>query len=148
MRKLRRNDLEVRMEMTPLIDVIFLLLTFFIFSFVVMVRADKLPMKIAGLNSGIQLEAGEQLIWVTIDKTGRYLLKGEAIDEVALKTKLTEIAKDSSTTPIRIELEANGQVDRAPMMMRLHQLMREAGIKEYALVGDPKGEVDKALRVN
>lgn len=135
------------MEMTPLIDVIFLLLTFFIFSFVVMVRADKLPMKIAGLNSGIRLEAGEELIWVSIDKGGNYLLKGEAIGEAGLQAKLFEIGRDSSTTPVRIELEAGGEVDRAPMMMRLHAMMREAGIKEYALVGDPKGPVDKALKV-
>ena len=38
--KLRTSLHEPRLEMTPLLDVVFLLLTFFAFSMLVMVRAD------------------------------------------------------------------------------------------------------------
>ena len=40
MRPLRRSEHETRVEMMPLIDVVFLLLTFFIYAMVLMVRAE------------------------------------------------------------------------------------------------------------
>ena len=43
MRPLRRSEHETRVEMMPLIDVVFLLLTFFIYAMVLMVRAEVLP---------------------------------------------------------------------------------------------------------
>ena len=52
MRSIRRHDLAPRVEMMPLIDVVFLLLTFFIYSFVMMVRAEVLPVVLTPLGTG------------------------------------------------------------------------------------------------
>ena len=40
MRALRRPDFDARIEIMPLIDVVFLLLTFFIYAMVLMIRAE------------------------------------------------------------------------------------------------------------
>ena len=48
---IRRTDHEARVEIMPLIDVIFLLLTFFIYAMVLMVRAALLPVEMHGFSS-------------------------------------------------------------------------------------------------
>ena len=52
MRALRRPQHETRIEIMPLIDVIFLLLTFFIYAMVLMVRAELLPVEMHAFASG------------------------------------------------------------------------------------------------
>ena len=49
---IRRTDHEMRIEIMPLIDVIFLLLTFFIYAMVLMVRAELLPVEMHQFSSG------------------------------------------------------------------------------------------------
>ena len=51
MRPLRRTDHDTRVEMMPLIDVGFLLLTFFIYAMVLMVRAEVLPVPLESYAS-------------------------------------------------------------------------------------------------
>src|SRR5690606_8300025 len=51
MRFVRRHDLAPRMEMIPLIDVIFLLLTFFIYSLALMVQAQVLPVALPPITT-------------------------------------------------------------------------------------------------
>ena len=51
MRAIRRTDHEMRIEIMPLIDVIFLLLTFFIYAMVLLVRAEMLPMELPEFTS-------------------------------------------------------------------------------------------------
>ncbi|HIB02032.1 MAG TPA: hypothetical protein EYO31_09310 [Phycisphaerales bacterium] len=67
MRPIRRTDYDTRIEMMPLIDVIFLLLTFFIYAMVLMVRAEILPVPLESYISGTTAEP-RQTISVTIDK--------------------------------------------------------------------------------
>ena len=52
MLRIRRNTHDFRIEIMPLIDVIFLLLTFFIYAMVLMVRAELLPVEMHAFASG------------------------------------------------------------------------------------------------
>ena len=56
MRPLRRTEHEARIEIMPLIDVVFLLLTFFIYAMVLMVRAEVLPVPLESYVSGTPAE--------------------------------------------------------------------------------------------
>ena len=47
MHPIRRTEHETRIEMMPMIDVIFLLLTFFIYAMALMIRAEMLPMEMS-----------------------------------------------------------------------------------------------------
>ena len=78
MRPIRHYDDEVRLELTPLIDVVFLLLTFFIFSMVMMVRANVLPVELVGIASAET--AGDNLAAaITIDRDGHYYFNRQPI---------------------------------------------------------------------
>jgi len=50
--RIRRSQHDVRIETMPLIDVVFLLLTFFIYAVAVMDRVDALPMETAPPRGG------------------------------------------------------------------------------------------------
>lgn len=79
MRRARRTTAgDVRFEMTPLIDVIFLLLTFFIFALMVMVRADTLDIELPTLSAAGNSAQGD-VITVTLTEDGAIRVDGEEI---------------------------------------------------------------------
>ena len=57
MLRLKRADPDMRIELMPLIDVIFLILTFFVYAMVMMVRVDVLPVPMESYGSGSSAES-------------------------------------------------------------------------------------------
>ena len=147
MRRVRRYAESARVEMAPLIDVVFLLLTFFIVSLLVTVRADVLPVALTPVGTGEAAEPG-RIATLTIDAEGRFYLDRERIAPAALDRELAELA----ATPIRqrprifVAMEeslreagpASGGagVDRGPLVIELIDRLRRAGIENFAFIGD------------
>lgn len=140
MKPLRRHDTSLRVEMTPLIDVVFLLLTFFIFTWVMMVRAQVLPVELVSLEAGGQPGEAEMQV-LTIDRQGQFYLNREPIGEAELQTELEKLARDPARPPLVIAVEAvqgNAEVDRAPLLMRLIQRTQAAGVSDVRFLGPPE----------
>lgn len=126
--------------MTPLMDVIFLLLTFFIYSQVLVVRAELLPVKLPELSAG-QAAADDLLLAITVDGAGKLYLNREPTTEAALPATLQRIASQPDPPRVYVAMEAGqGQVDRAPIMLRIVEMLRTAGIEDFAFVGAPAGD--------
>ena len=135
MRPVRHNDLSPRVEIVPLIDVIFLLLTFFIYSMVVMVHANVLPVELTPLVSGTSRPpSGVQV--VTINRDGKFYFNREQVDADALDEQLASMSKDPNQT-LFLAMEATGRVDRGPLLVALIERVQAAGIKNIAIVGPP-----------
>ena len=138
MRHIRRHDLSPRVELLPMIDVIFLLLTFFIYSMVVMVRPQLLPVQLVPVGTGEQSEPGEVQA-VTLDAGGQLHLNREPIDPAALETRLREWGELDPPPRLFLALEDTGRptepVDRAPLLIELIERVRAAGIDDFAVVG-------------
>lgn len=79
--------------MTPLIDVVFLLLTFFILSMLVTVRADVLPVQLSPVGTGEQAEPGRSITAITIDAKGDFYLDREPVTEQELQQRMAEWAE-------------------------------------------------------
>lgn len=120
--------------MTPLIDVIFLLLTFFIYSLITMVRVDVLPVSLAGLVGG-SASTASQIDAVTIDRTGSVFWNREAIDWVELDRRLDAFAARDDDPTLYLAAEAQGDADRLPVMLRLMERVQAAGVANIAVVG-------------
>lgn len=88
--------------MTPLIDVIFLLLTYFIFALMVMVRADTLDIELPTLSAAGQSAQGDS-ITVTLTEDGSIRVDGENI-------KPTPIQGDSP--PAWVQAVKQAQIER------------------------------------
>ena len=78
MLRVRRTSQEPRVEMAPLIDVVFLLLTFFVFSLVLLTRVSVMDLDLPALGSGGQSEAPKAII-VAVDAQGMVYVDGEAV---------------------------------------------------------------------
>ena len=159
--------------MTPLIDVVFLLLTFFILSMLVTVRADVLPVQLSPVGTGEQAEPGRSITAITIDARGEFYLDREPVTEQELDQRMAEWAETPADERPRIfvaleeslqqaEQDRGGQdrdadadadadadeadtgeeaaaavtADRGPIVLRLIERLRRAGLTDVSFIGD------------
>jgi biopolymer transport protein ExbD len=136
MRLLRRHDHAPRLEMMPLLDVVFLLLTFFIYSFVVMIRADALSVGLAPVATGSSAVSGP-IELLTIDAQGQYAFAGRDLADAELDQLLTDFATDPGGPTLYVSLAAEGRTDRGPIVWQLLQRVEAAGLENLTFVGPP-----------
>ncbi len=117
---------KARVEMLPLIDVVFLLLVFFIYAMVSMVvhRGLKIDLPTAGTAT---LES-EDYISITIDSDNQLFLNGEpaAADGLAEKVQLL---RANSTKPVFIEGDQKADLGLA---IELLDDLKKTGIEEVS----------------
>lgn len=106
--KLKRRHHETRMEMTPLIDVVFLLLVFFVFSLVLMVRADVLDLKLPEVGSGATA-SGRASIRVTLTTDGSVLVGGDMVVVEELGSAVLALLEASPGTPVVVTADARAE---------------------------------------
>ena len=125
--------------MMPLLDVVFLLLCFFIYSFVVMIRADALSVGLAPVTGGGQ-PSGQAIQVLTIDADGGFNFASQPMDDSALDTLLRDFAADPAAPPLYVSLAQASPADRGPIVWDLRQRVEQAGLENFALVGPPDAE--------
>ncbi len=144
MRPIRRTDYDTRIEMMPLIDVIFLLLTFFIYAMVLMVRAEILPVPLESYISGTTAEP-RQTISVTIAVDGNIYV-GQTIVQLSNVAKVVAQQREASPESAVYLVVEDGEaiVDRGPLLTGTWDQLRNAGL-EIFLVGapNPQGETNE-----
>ena len=143
-RTVHRQGYEPRVEMTPLLDVIFLLLTFFIYSMVLSVRAQVLPVKLPAITAG-EAPAEADIAGITVDHAGQLFLNQKPIGREDLEQRLKDLKAGEKPPAIFIALEARGAlgtegVDRGPIFIELIDMMRRLGIEDFHVVGQPRRE--------
>jgi biopolymer transport protein ExbD len=136
MRAIRRIENAPRIEMTPLLDVVLLLLTFFIYSVSMMVNAEVLPLRLVRLNSGQQARGSEFQV-ITVDRAGGLYFNKQPMTLAQLDQKISELGKRADHPPLYLTMEEEGSADRGPVLLSVIEQVRAAGIVNFALVGRP-----------
>ena len=139
MLKLRRPEHEARIEIMPMIDVIFLLLTFFIYAMVLMIRAELLPMQTQQLASGEPAEPAPA-ITISIDRTGGLFLDRDPIAIENVLERILRKVEDRPNMVVYIAVDKRGDTDRLPTFLKLYDLLSPAGL-DLRLVGPPDEDV-------
>jgi biopolymer transport protein ExbD len=123
--------------MMPLIDVIFLLLTFFIYAMVLMVRVEILPVPLESYVSSTTAEP-RQTISVTIAIDGNIYV-GQTIVQLSDVAKVVAQQREASPESAVYLVVEDGEaiVDRGPLLTGTWDQLRNAGLEIY-LVGAPK----------
>ncbi|MCE9589873.1 MAG: biopolymer transporter ExbD [Planctomycetes bacterium] len=134
MRRIRRTENAPRVEMTAMIDVVFLLLVFFIYSMVMMIRADVLPVRLTTIATGKQAKP-EAVEAITIDKNGALFLNRKPIQFTELDAALAALAGAPNHAKLYVAMEAQSNSDRGPLLINLIERIRAAGIDDFAIVG-------------
>ena len=120
----------------PLIDVIFLLLTFFIYAMVMMVRAELLPVQMHAFESGQPAQV-PPAVAITIDRDGTLFLNRERVTLDNVLGKLQAVKASDPDTIVYLAAEATGVQDRLPTFLTLYDKLAHAGMN-IRLVGSPK----------
>jgi biopolymer transport protein ExbD len=139
---LRRSDHEARVEIMPLIDVIFLLLTFFIYAMVLMIRAELLPVEMQEFSAGEPAKPAPA-VTVSIDRNGDLFVDREPTAMADVIDRLRERKARDPKTVIYVAAEKVGDTDRLPTFLTLYDRLALAGL-DIKLVGKPADEVEIA----
>lgn len=131
--KLRRRREEIRMELTPLIDVVFLLLVFFVFALVLMVRADALDLQLPKVGTGRPAERSATLR-VTLAEDGGVLVDGAAVQAADAGDAVRQALDASPGLAVVLSADA-----RAPAgsLIELADALVAAGVTEFSILGSP-----------
>ncbi|HMN96965.1 MAG TPA: biopolymer transporter ExbD [Phycisphaerales bacterium] len=135
--RLRRTVPDARIEMMPMIDVIFLLLTFFVYAMILMVRAELLPMNLRQFSSARPATPAPAAV-ISIDLEGGLHLDREAIALDQLRQRLTARRMGEPDLVLYLAVaDGEASVDRAPLLQDIWDTLKDAGL-EISLVGRPK----------
>ena len=139
MLRLRRSEPQISIELMPLIDVIFLILTFFVYAMVMMVRIDMLPVPLESYASGespdpkpalavtLRLDGG---VYVGQDLTG--------LNDMIGAIEKAQVADADLVVYLVLE-DGDGTLDRGPLLTAAWDQLHRAGI-DIQLVGAPSVE--------
>lgn len=116
-----------------MIDVVFLLLTFFIFSIALMVRADVLGVTLPDLTSGQEAERTEP-ITVTLRADGTLRLMGETVGRENLADAIRVLRETRPDAPVLLAADVDAG---AGALIELADALVGAGISRFSVVGRP-----------
>lgn len=139
MRPVRRHDLAPRVDLLPLIDVVFLLLTFFLFAIVV--RPEMLGLSFTMLPlTGPDAARPTMANVLTIDVEGQMTLGGQPVTIDDLPPLLEVLGRAEPQIPLYVVLEEAdpdrpGQIDRLPLWIRVGTIARQAGLQAVQVSG-------------
>lgn len=99
-------DEEITLELTPLIDMVFQLLIFFLLTttFAVNVKEGGLELNLPRAKSS-EIPSMVSHLVVALLKDGRMVVGGEALDEATLKAKLQKIHKEKPDTMVIVQAD-------------------------------------------
>ena len=128
MRIKRELSRRPRIEMIPLIDVVFLLLVFFIYSMLSMTIHRGLPVNLPTASTSIVDR--EAFITITLQRNGRLLMEDREVDTRTLHALLIEDKKKNAEVQVYLRADRDVSYQRALEVMNL---VRSAGIHKLAL---------------
>lgn len=132
--KLRRSTHDARVEMAPLLDVIFLLLTIFIFAQAMSmdrIKAEFLPVTLPRVVGGGELVERNNL-FITFDAAGQLYMNREPITRPALLATLDAAAAGDNPPNVLMAAEdEQASVDRLPIFVDIVQACTRLGLSFY-----------------
>lgn len=131
----RRKREEPKVEMTSMLDVVFLLLIFFMIS-TTFVQTSGISIKLPKSTSGV-VEKGPKEIRIYVDKTGQIFLRDKPLSLAQLEAKLHGFGVRAKNMTFLL------LADRATLHGRVVQLMdaaRESGFRKLAIATQKKSQ--------
>lgn len=129
----RRPSKKARIEIIPMIDVIFFLLVFFMVSSLAMTRVNSVPVALPKTASAA--ESLKQKVVLTIRRDGAILVNKQAVELDGVGVALGEAMKDNPQDALLVNADKEAAYGRVVEAM---DRARAIGIRKFALATDPK----------
>lgn len=134
---LRRTSSPPRIEIMPLIDVIFLLLTFFIYAMVMLHPVRLLGIELPSLSAA-ESEQPAPAVNLAIEANGLVTLDRVPIEMDAVLPAIRQAVEADPRTQVYIAVDERGQTDRLPTFIALFDLLSNEGLN-IKLYSRPEG---------
>jgi len=122
-----RARIHSHLDIAPLIDIVFLLLVFFMLTSTFMVP-EAIELELPESSSASITET--QPIVVSLDKTGRLALNGKAIELDQLRMAIEPLLKQNADSAITLKSDARTEVQQ---LLKVMDEIRAAGGRNVAL---------------
>lgn len=128
-----------RFEMTPLMDVVFLLIVFFLYAIVRMHVSPAVHVDLP--EAAAESDAPRDVVVVTLAEDGGVFVENEAVadDEAAVET----VAEEGNARPILLRCDKAVPVGRALEML---SRLEEAGLRDVAFETDRRAAAEAAAK--
>ncbi len=139
----RRPQRRARVEMVPLIDCMFLLLTFFIYVATAMVLQRGIPVDLAHASSGEPLQKDLEPIQIFIRSSGELFLEETPVTEAALISHLRALVRSGVSSDGRFTRPVVVSADKGVVHERVVEILdlsRQSGVTQVVLAVEPKGD--------
>ena len=140
MQRVRQDIPEPRIEIIPLLDVVFLLLTFFIFAIVVMVRIDTTSITLPEATDAPAVAPGPAMT-ISLDADAQLFIDAEPTTLESLREELPDLLE---TVPdARLFIAAD---ERAPAgsLFELMDALQALGVSNLQFLRDPADDGSSA----
>lgn len=114
-----------------MIDVVFLLLTFFVFSIVLMIRADVLDVRLPELTAGENAKRVTP-ITIAVDEAGEIVINREPTPLDQVVVRVLELRQSQPDAPLLLAVDVRSE---AGVMIQLADLLVGAGLADFSIVG-------------
>ncbi len=121
--------------MTPLLDVVFLLLTFFAFAMLVMVRADVVDVDLPIIDPTGNTASGPAPIVVSLTSDDRTAVNGVFLENLAVPEAVNNARAENPDAPVVLEIDIDSASGR---MIELVQQLRAAGVESFSILGSDR----------
>jgi biopolymer transport protein ExbD len=120
-----RKDFQVRLDISALIDVVFLLLIFFAIS-TTFLETSGIPLELP--ESSSRSERSPEDLTIALSADGRIQFRGEVVDLERLEALLPGALDDSDTRQVTIRADENARHGRVIAIMDLARRAGAAGL--------------------
>jgi len=130
MRVNTEQDNDAALEMAPLIDIVFLLLIFFLVATVMKKPEEELKVELPppAITAGIAVE--RDIVRIGIDEAGVFHIGATAYGQATIQERLGQIAATDPDQHIRIDVDRNAPAGR---LVQLLDLMAFEGLTKHGI---------------
>ncbi len=136
MQRVRHTIPEARLEIIPLLDVVFLLLTFFIFAIVVMVRLDTTLIELPPATGAPPVAPGPAMT-ITLDAESNLFIDAIPTTLDGLRAELPAMLTEIPDARLFIATDKNAP---AGALFDLVDTMRELGVTDLRFLREPAAD--------
>ena len=121
------SDSLPEINVTPMIDVVFAILTFFILASLFLTRSEGLPVNLPSAKTATQQNQTPTKLTVTIDKQGKMLLDRQPLEVSDLATRVQ--AAKGNKPEVLVVINADKAVQHGQVITVMDELRTVQGVK-------------------